>query len=224
MKIKFMLEKRIQRHINVLIERYPELITCKRDIEQAYLILEECYINDHKLLIAGNGGSAADAEHIAGELMKRFKILRPVPAEFSEKLKEIDPDRGENLAKNLERGLMAIPLVAHEALTTAYINDVDALGVFAQQLYGFGRSGDVFLGISTSGNSKNVMSATVVARASGIKVIGLTGINGGELAKVADVTIKVPETETYMIQERHLPIYHCLCLMLEDRFFGDIDE
>lgn len=224
LKIKFMLEKRIQRHINVLIERYPELITCKRDIEQAYLILEECYINDHKLLIAGNGGSAADAEHIAGELMKRFKILRPVPAEFSEKLKEIDPDRGENLAKNLERGLMAIPLVAHEALTTAYINDVDALGVFAQQLYGFGRSGDVFLGISTSGNSKNVMSATVVARASGIKVIGLTGINGGELAKVADVTIKVPETETYMIQERHLPIYHCLCLMLEDRFFGDIDE
>lgn len=224
LKIKFMLEKRIQRHINVLIERYPELITCKRDIEQAYLILEECYINDHKLLIAGNGGSAADAEHIAGELMKRFKILRPVPAEFSEKLKEIDPDRGENLAKNLERGLMAIPLVAHEALTTAYINDVDALGVFAQQLYGFGRSGDVFLGISTSGNSKNVMSATVVARALGIKVIGLTGINGGELAKVADVTIKVPETETYMIQERHLPIYHCLCLMLEDRFFGDIDE
>lgn len=224
LKIKFMLEKRIQRHINVLIERYPELITCKRDIEQAYLILEECYINDHKLLIAGNGGSAADAEHIAGELMKRFKILRPVPAEFSEKLKEIDPDRGENLAKNLERGLMAIPLVAHEALTTAYINDVDALGVFAQQLYGFGRLGDVFLGISTSGNSKNVMSATVVARALGIKVIGLTGINGGELAKVADVTIKVPETETYMIQERHLPIYHCLCLMLEDRFFGDIDE
>ena len=152
--------------------------------------------------------------------MKRFKIMRPVPVEFAEKLKSIDPIRGENLAKNLERGLMAIPLVAHEALTTAYINDVDGLGVFAQQLYGFGRPGDVFLGISTSGNSKNVMSATVVARALGIKVIGLTGMTGGELATVADVAIKVPETETYMIQELHLPVYHCLCLMLEDRFFG----
>ena len=153
--------------------------------------------------------------------MKRFKILRPVPVGFAKKLKDIDPVRGENLAKNLERGLMAIPLVTHEALTTAYINDVDGLGVFAQQLYGFGRPGDVFLGISTSGNSKNVMSATVVARALGIKVIGLTGAKGGELTSVSDVAIKVPETETYMIQELHLPIYHCLCLMLEDRFFGE---
>lgn len=215
-----MLEARIQRHIDLLIDRYPGLEICKDDIEKAYLILEECYRTDHKLLIAGNGGSAADSEHIAGELMKRFKMFRPVPREFAERLKEIDPVRGENLAKNLERGLMAIPLVAHEALTTAYINDVDGLGVFAQQLYGFGRSGDVFLGISTSGNSKNVMSATVVARALGIKVIGLTGSMGGELAEVSDVTIKVPATETYMIQELHLPVYHCLCLMLEDRFFG----
>lgn len=127
-----------------------------------------------------------------------------------QKLIEIDSKRGPSLAKNLERSLMAIPLVAHEALTTAYINDVDGLGVFAQQLMGFGRKGDVFLGISTSGNSKNVMNATVVARASGIKVIGLTGISGGELAEVADVAIKVPETETYMIQELHLPVYHCL--------------
>lgn len=215
-----MLENKIQKHLDVLVDRYPQLTECKESIEQAYLMLEECYINDHKLLIAGNGGSAADSEHIAGELMKRFKILRPVPADFAEKLKEIDEVRGENLAKNLERGLMAIPLVAHEALSTAYINDVDGLGVFAQQLYGFGRPGDVFLGISTSGNSKNVMSATVVARALGIKVIGLTGAKGGELASVADVVIKVPETETYMIQELHLPVYHCLCLMLEDRFFG----
>lgn len=215
-----MLESKIHKHLDVLINRYPQLAECKESIEQAYLMLEECYVNDHKLLIAGNGGSAADSEHIAGELMKRFKILRPVPADFAEKLKEIDAVRGENLAKNLERGLMAIPLVAHEALSTAYINDVDGLGVFAQQLYGFGRPGDVFLGISTSGNSKNVMSATVVARALGIKVIGLTGAKGGELSSVADVAIKVPETETYMIQELHLPVYHCLCLMLEDRFFG----
>jgi len=152
--------------------------------------------------------------------MKRFKTPRPVTPGMAEKLKQIDPVRGEDLAKNLERGLMAIPLVAHEALSTAYINDVDGLGVFAQQLFGFGREGDVFLGISTSGNSKNVMSATVVARALGIRVIGLTGAKGGELAEVADVIVRVPETETYMIQELHLTIYHCWCLMLEDRFFG----
>ena len=218
-----MLEKRIQKHVDTLLERYPVLSVCAKDIEKAYLIIEEAYKNDHKLLIAGNGGSAADSEHIAGELMKRFKIPRPVPTEFAEKLKAIDPARGEGLANNLERGLMAIPLVAHEALSTAYINDVDGLGVFAQQLYGFGREGDVFLGISTSGNSKNVMNATVVARALGIKVVGLTGAKDGELADVADVAIKVPGNETYMIQELHLPVYHCLCLMLEDRFFGSED-
>ncbi len=214
------LESRLEKHIDLLMERYPILQPVKQDIIDAYLVMEECYERDGKLLIAGNGGSAADSEHIAGELMKRFKTPRPVNSEMAEKLKEIDPVRGENLAKNLERGLMAIPLVAHEALSTAYINDVDGLGVFAQQLFGFGRPGDVFLGISTSGNSKNVMSATVVARALGIKVIGLTGAKGGELASVADVAVKVPETETYMIQELHLPVYHCWCLMLEDKFFG----
>ena len=215
------LEPRVEKHIDLLIERYPILEECREDLINAYFIMEEAYEGDHKLLIAGNGGSAADSEHIAGELMKRFKTPRPVTPEMAEKLKAIDPVRGADLAKNLERGLMAIPLVAHEALSTAYINDVDGLGVFAQQLLGFGRPGDVFLGISTSGNSKNVMSATVVARALGIKVIGLTGKQGGELASVADVSIRVPETETYMIQELHLPVYHCLCLMLEDRFFGE---
>lgn len=211
------------KHVALLCERYPKLEGCQKDIIVAYEIMEEVYENDHKLLIAGNGGSAADSEHIAGELMKRFKAPRPCPPEFAERLKAIDPECGANLSKNLERGLMAIPLVAHEALTTAYINDVDGLGVFAQQLYGFGREGDAFLGISTSGNSKNIMNATVVARALGIKIIGLTGKGGGELAKVADVTIKVPETETYMIQELHLPVYHCLCLMLEDKFFGSAE-
>lgn len=214
------MKQRIEKHINQLFERYPILIPCYADIITAYKIIEKAYSCDHKMLIAGNGGSAADSEHIAGELMKRFIIPRPVPEDFKQKLLSVDPIKGENLACNLERSLMAIPLVAHEALTTAYINDVDGLGVFAQQLYGFGRAGDVFLGISTSGNSKNIMFATVVARALGIKVIGLTGKDGGELASVADVAIRVPETETYRIQELHLPVYHCLCLMLEDRFFG----
>lgn len=215
-----MIKNRVYRHIDTLVERYPMLQYCRNDIIAAYKIMEHAYVQDKKLLIAGNGGSAADSEHIAGELMKRFRTPRPVSNEFAERLKKIDSIRGENLSKNLERSLMAIPLVAHEALSTAYLNDVDALGVFAQQLYGFGRKGDVFLGISTSGNSKNIMSATVVARALDIKVIGLTGINGGELAEVADVVVKVPESETYMIQELHLPIYHCWCMMLEERFFG----
>lgn len=214
------LEERLVKHIDLLMKRYPALGVVKEDVIGGYLVMEECYENGGKLLVAGNGGSAADSEHIAGELMKRFKTPRPVSPEYAKKLKEIDPIRGEALARNLECSLMAIPLVAHEALTTAYINDVDGLGVFAQQLFGFGRPGDVFLGISTSGNSKNIINATVVARASGIKVIGLTGANGGELASVADVAIRVPETETYMIQELHLPIYHCWCLMLEDKFFG----
>lgn len=214
------LEVKLSKHVDLLVKRYPQLESIREDIVNAYLIMEECYENGGKLLIAGNGGSAADSEHIAGELMKRFKILRPVSTEYAEKLKAVDSVRGEALAKNLECSLMAIPLVAHEALTTAYINDVDGLGVFAQQLFGYGRKGDVFLGISTSGNSKNIMNATVVARASGIKIIGLTGANGGELASVSDVAVKVPETETYMIQELHLPIYHCWCLMLEEHFFG----
>lgn len=216
-----MLEKRLEKHIDLLIRRYPSLKGIRNDIIDGYLVLEECYSNGHKLLIAGNGGSAADSEHIAGELMKRFKIARPVSSEFAKKLKTVDEVRGAKMARELENTLMAIPLVAHEALTTAYINDVDGIGVFAQQLYGYGNEGDVFLGISTSGNSQNIMYAAVVARAKGIKVLGLTGSAGGELAQVSDVAVRVPETETYMIQELHLPVYHCWCMMLEDKFFGE---
>ena len=161
------------------------------------------------------------AEHIAGELMKRFKSPRPVDAAFADKLKSIDPERGARLAENLERSLTAIPLVAHEALTTAYINDVDGLGVFAQQLFGYGCRGDVFLGISTSGNSENILNAAVVAKAMDIKVIALTGARDSNLSRIADVTVKAPAEETYLIQELHLPIYHCWCLMLEDKFFGE---
>lgn len=213
-------DSRILKHLDILIDRYPQLENNRQPILDAYKLMEECYERDNKLLIAGNGGSAADSEHIAGELMKRFKIPRPVSEDFAQKLIEADPEAGPQLAENLERGLMAIPLVAHEALSTAYINDVDGYGVFAQQLLGFGRPGDIFLGISTSGNSKNIMNAVAVAKALGIKVIGLTGANGGKLANAADVAVKVPETETFMIQELHLPVYHCLCLMLEEHFFG----
>lgn len=208
------------RYIDELVRRYPALKNLKKEIMDSYEIMSDCFSNNGKLLIAGNGGSAADCEHIAGELMKRFKIPRPVSPLFSQKLQEIDSVRGKALAKNLECSLMAIPLVAHEALTTAYINDVDGLGVFAQQLFGYGRTGDVFLGISTSGNSQNIMNAAVVAKALEIKIVGLTGRDGGELAGIADVTVKVPEEETYKVQELHLPIYHCWCMMLEHAFFG----
>lgn len=208
-------------HINSLVDRYPGLKEIQNDIIEGYLLLQHLYESGGKLLIAGNGGSAADAEHIAGELMKRFRKPRPISSEFAEKLVEIDAKRGASLAKNLECSLMAIPLVTHEALTTAYINDVDALGVFAQQLFGYGRPGDVFLGISTSGNSQNILNAAVVAKALGMRVIGLTGMTGGELARLADIIVKVPETETYRIQELHLPIYHCWCMLLEEYFFDE---
>ena len=214
------LSENVQKHLELFCERYPTLVPIKEDILNTYTILEECYKNGGKLLIAGNGGSAADAEHIVGELMKKFKISRPVPETLAEKLEIIDPVIGKQLANDLEQGLMAIPLVAHEALTTAYLNDVGSLSVYAQQLYGYGRPGDVFLGISTSGNSQNILYATVLAKAIGMKTIGLTGRAGGNMYKLADITIRVPADETYMIQELHLPVYHCLCLMLEEYFFG----
>lgn len=213
-------DKHLEKHVDFLISRYPVLEGIRQDIIDGYCLLEETYKNGGKLLVAGNGGSAADADHIVGELMKRFKLPRPVSSDFAEKLKRVDSVRGAELAKQLEGTLMAIPLTAHEALTTAYINDVDGQGTFAQQLFGYGVKGDVFLAISTSGNSKNILAATVVARAAGIKILGLTGAKGGELADVADVTVKVPETEPYMVQELHLPVYHCWCLMLEEEFFA----
>lgn len=208
-------------YVELLTERYPVLKECVKDIKSVYGILETCYSEGHKLLIAGNGGSCADAEHIVGELMKGFKKPRKCDKEFAGKLKNIDISRGEYLSERLQKGLPAIALGGHSALNTAYINDVEGGGLltYAQQVYGFGSAGDVFLGISTSGNSKNILYAADVARAKGMKVVALTGKSGGKLSLLADVTIRVPETETYMVQELHLPVYHCLCLMLEEKFF-----
>jgi D-sedoheptulose 7-phosphate isomerase len=215
-----MSENKTELHLKELMTRYPQLNPIRDSILDAYRVLENCYAKGGKLMIAGNGGSAADAEHIAGELMKRFRRPRHIPAGFEEALLKTDPVRGTALAAHLERSLPAIPLVSHEALITAYMNDADAAGVFAQQLYGYGRPGDVFLAISTSGNSENILNAAVVAKAVGIATIGLTGGTGGKLAEMADVSVIVPEAETYRIQELHLPIYHCWCMMLEEEFFG----
>lgn len=216
------METQIEKHLDLLIRRYPVLSVCREDIAKAYDILETRFAGGNKLLVAGNGGSCADAEHIVGELMKGFKLPRRSTEEFAEKLRAVDPVRGEELAEKLQGGLPAIALSEHQGLNTAYINDVENGGLlmYAQQVNGYGKPGDIFLGISTSGNSKNVMYAAVVARAKGMKVLGLTGSKGGHLAEIADVAIKVPETETYMIQELHLPVYHALCLMLEEKFFG----
>lgn len=214
------LDNRLMRHIDLLVERYPSLESTKNDIVAAYLLLEESYENGGKLLVAGNGGSAADAEHIVGELMKGFKLPRKPEADFAEKLVEENQELGSVLAENLQGALPAIALDGHPALSTAYMNDCEPLLCFAQQVNGYGKSGDVFLGISTSGNSRNVLFAATTAHAKGLKVIGLTGAKDSKLKDMSDVCIKAPQTETYMIQELHLPIYHCLCLMLEDKFFA----
>lgn len=211
----------IYKHIEVLVNRYPVLNSVKDEIVEAYFLLVESYKNEGKLLIAGNGGSAADAEHIVGELMKGFKLPRKLNENFTDKLISENEELGTVLAESLQGALPAIALDGHPALSTAYMNDCEPLLCFAQQVNGYGKAGDVFLGISTSGNSKNILYAATTAHAKGMKVIGLTGAKDSKLTQMSDVCIKLPQTETYMIQELHLPVYHCLCLMLEDEFFGE---
>ena len=208
------------KQIDLLTERYPKLRPCEEAILQAYETLEQAYAQGRKLLVCGNGGSASDSEHIVGELMKEFKLKRKVYSGQADAMKAIDPDMGDYLANNLQGALPAIALTGHSALSTAFMNDSESVLVFAQQVNGYGKPGDVFLGISTSGNSMNVIYAAMTAKARGLKVLGLTGQRESRLSRLADVCIQVPETETYKIQELHLPVYHCLCLMLEERFFG----
>jgi D-sedoheptulose 7-phosphate isomerase len=206
-------------YLQQLIQRYPLLDQVKKEIAAAFNILAECFQGCGKLLIAGNGGSAADAEHIAGELMKNFVKKRKLPERFISEIKKIDSRIAEYLISRLQPGLPVIALSCHTTLNTACINDIDGNIAFAQQVYGYGKEGDVLLCISTSGNSKNVLYAAAAAKAKNLKVIALTGESGGKVKTFADVSILVPETETWKIQELHLPVYHCLCLMLEDYFF-----
>ncbi len=213
------MEAKIKSILDELVTRYPDLKSAETDIAAAYELMKDAYDNGGKLLIAGNGGSASDSEHIVGELMKGFTKRRPVDEDFSRKLMQADASLGAELAAKLQGALPAIALTGHNALSTAYANDVDGIYTFAQQLYGYGCAGDVFLGISTSGSSRNVLAAAAVAKAKGIKTIGLTGGTGGRLKETADCAIVVPESETYKIQELHLPIYHALCRMLEETYF-----
>ena len=206
-------------YLEELISRYPVLEPIMVSVMEAYEILKECFETGHKLLLAGNGGSAADSEHIVGELMKGFVKRRQVPEDMAGKMERIDEKAGKELALKLQGGLPAIALSGHPALSTAFLNDVEGEMIYAQQVYGYGQEGDVLLGISTSGNAANIHYAAVTAKAKGMKVIGLTGRDGGKMAGYSDAAVIVPEQETFKIQELHLPIYHALCLMLEEHFF-----
>ena len=214
------MEAHIKSILDELITRYPVLESSKGDIAAAYELIKASYDKGGKLLIAGNGGSASDSEHIVGELMKGFTRRRPMGEDFKLKLMQADSELGSELGAKLQGALPAIALTGHNALSTAYANDVDGSFIFAQQLYGYGSEGDVFLGISTSGNSRNILAAAAVAKAKGIKTIGLTGGTGGKLKEAADCAIVVPVSETYKIQELHLPVYHALCRMLEETYFA----
>ena len=212
------MKKESERILDELIARYPALGYERNNILGAFLIIYQSYCNGNKLLLCGNGGSAADCEHIAGELMKCFRKKRPVNEEFSLKLRSFG-EEGRLLSEKLEKALPAIALTDQIALSTAIANDIGQNFIFAQRLYGIARSGDVLLAISTSGNSQNCVYAALTAKAAGLKVIALTGAADSRLSGVADVTVRVPETETYKVQELHLPVYHCLCAMLEEELF-----
>ncbi len=213
------MNEKVKAILEELVMRYPSLAGQKAEIAKAYEILKNSYDRGGKLLIAGNGGSCADSEHIVGELMKGFCKKRPLPADLLARIAAADPDPDEMLSSKLQQGLPAIALTGHNALSTAFVNDVDAEYVFAQQIVGYGRQGDVFLGITTSGNSRNVLRAAAVAKAMELQVIALTGRDGGRIRGLADCAVVVPEQETFRIQELHLPVYHALCLMLEETYF-----
>jgi len=207
-------------HLQQLISRYPSLISIESEIVSSFEIISESFSHFGKLIIAGNGGSAADAEHIVGELMKNFNIKRKLSDNLINKFSNLDSETANYLISKLQPGLPAISLSNHSSINTACINDIDSDIIFAQQVNIYGNEGDTFLGISTSGNSKNVVYAAATAKCKKMNVIALSGNDGGKIKQFADVSIIVPEKEVYKIQELHLPIYHCLCLMLEERFFG----
>ena len=205
-----------------LFERYPTLRACEADIDRALALIEKTYRGGGKLLVCGNGGSCADAQHIVGELMKGFLLKRSMTTQqrqaFADALGE---EEAQAFASRLQRGLPAIPLDGAGALFTAYANDADADYVYAQAVFGYGKPGDLLIGISTSGNSKNVVLAMKAAKALGLCGISLTGGKESRLSGLSDVTVRVPETETFKVQELHLPVYHYLCAAIEEIFFGE---
>lgn len=196
-----------------LFQRYPSLEECKNDIYNAFTAMSESFENGGKVLCCGNGGSAADCDHFAGELLKGFLKKRPLSDE--EKQKFCD----NYIADNLQKGLPVISLCTHSALMTAFGNDVVPSLVFAQQVYAYAQKGDVLFCMSTSGNSENVVYAAQTARVSGVVSVAITGKTESRLSEICDICIRLPETETFKIQELTLPVYHCIAAMIEDKFF-----
>ncbi len=215
------MKERTRSIIEQTMQRLPGLESCRSELEAAFSILKRCYSQGSKVLVCGNGGSAADCEHIVGELMKGFRLRRGIPAEDIEKIKAAFPENWESLADNLQGALPAISLAGQTSLCSAVINDVGAGMMFAQQVYGYGKKGDVLIGISTSGNAENVVMAIKTAKAFGLETIGLTGKEGGLLKDLSNLTIRVAESSTERVQENHLPVYHLLCAMLESEFFEE---
>jgi D-sedoheptulose 7-phosphate isomerase len=216
------MEKTVEGCLEHLMERYPALSPCRAQILEAFACLCDCAYRGGTIFVCGNGGSAADAEHIVGELLKGFMKKRPLPAADQEALMALaGQDEGTYLAVRLQMGIRALALTSHVGLTTAVINDLGGDLVYAQQLNALARAGDVLWALSTSGNARNVRLACHVARLRGVRILGMTGDGGGHLAALADTCIRVPSSQTFEIQEYHLPIYHALCAMIESRFFED---
>ena len=207
--------------LETFFERYPDMLACERAVRAAREVLRDAFGSGNKLMVCGNGGSAADSEHVVGELMKSFRFKRPVGGAFKAAYRDAN---GCEAPAWLEDALPAISLVSQTALSTAFGNDEAAVGVLAQQVYGYGEPGDVLLAISTSGGSANVVEAAKVARAKGVKVVGLTGFKEFELSALADVCVRVPREETFQVQELHLPVYHVLCAAVEADMFGEAAE
>jgi D-sedoheptulose 7-phosphate isomerase len=215
------MKKNARKLFDECMTKYSPLQSCGNDILSAFETLVSCFSQGGKVLVCGNGGSASDAEHIVSEFMKKFRIKRPVDPLISQKLVALGFDFAEHLASQLERALPAISLVSHSSLITAIVNDVGGDMIFAQQVYGYGKPGDVLLALSTSGNSGNVLTAIKVARALDMKVVGFSSETGGKMMSLCNTTICVPDTVTFQIQELHLPIYHLLCAMVEEEMFGE---
>lgn len=203
-----------------MLNRYSSLAFLEDSIRSATELIINSYKSGGKVLVCGNGGSSSDADHIVGELMKSFEGYRPLNSELKETMEAVSTERGKVLAEKLQQGLPAVSLTAHNALITAIANDIHGDMIFAQQVTGLGNKGDVLIGLSTSGNSQNVVDAFIVAKAKGLKTIGMTGETGGKMKDVSDVLINVPERRTAFVQEFHLPVYHAICMMVENELFS----
>jgi phosphoheptose isomerase len=211
----------IEMHIDLLCKNYPQLNVIKKSVLEATKKIISCYSAGGKLLICGNGGSSADSDHFAAELMKSFELKRPLEDSMKQRLAEIAPRKGRILGEKLDHSLPVISLASNNALITAIANDTDPEMIFAQQVIGFGNEGDVLIGLSTSGNSTNVIDACITAKALNLSVIGITGKTGGKMKQYCDVLINVPEERTALVQELHLPVLHTICRIIEVHFYSD---